>query len=589
MGSGTYAPATVGPVAIPTQHCQLKPSSNPPESHTALVFPLVDKGTTSHPRHSVQRTPPDCHYHRCQSPGLGSPLQLPVRSGSLEHSRTNSKHQLAGTKGCPLSSASFSVSLPLGPCPHSNGQHVCQISFKQTGRHQVQTSTEPSFHHIRLGRTTSAIPQSRTSQRNLEFHSRLAQQTTSLSRRMETSSDCVPSSPASIRPLLSRPLCFQSQLPATQVLRLIPGHDSGSGGCSVIAVARGTIIRLPSNTTISQNLAEGTSREGTAGSDSTILAPSTVVLGSPGTVGDGSLATPSQARSLITRPSMASGPQVAQPNSVAFERGHLRSAGLSDAVIDIILASRRPSTTRIYQHTWVAFSRWCQSQNIDPSKATVQQVLLYLHRGLMLGLRPNTLRRHASTLSSILSVSSTDAPIASHPFIKRFLRGTALRSPAVAHRFPSWSLSKVLQALQRPPFEPLRTVPLRLLSFKVVFLIAITSARRVSELGALSSARHLCVFHKDSVVLKTDPSFCPKVNSVFHCNQDIVLPSFCPNPTHPLEKAWHSLDVRRALKTYLSRTQDIRQTESLPVGLFSCMFRYISLDSLRMNWRVGGA
>ncbi|XP_061474004.1 store-operated calcium entry regulator STIMATE isoform X1 [Rhineura floridana] len=471
-----------------------------------------------------------------------------------------------GTKGCPLSPMSFSVSVPFASCAHSNRQHVCKITFEQTGGHQVSSSAGLSLPHLCLGRTTSTIPESRAPQRDLECDSRLAQQTTGLSGRMETSSSHFPSSPVSVRRPLGRSVCLQSQLPASQVLCPIPGLNSRSSGCSDNTVARRSIVRLSSHTIVSQNLEEGANRKGTAGSDSTILATPTVVFRSSGNVNDGSLDTSSKARPSIPGSSTAPGPYLVQSNSVAFERGHLRSAGLSDAVIDIILASRRPSTTRIYQHTWVAFSKWCQSHHHDPSQATVHQVLQFLHSGFMMGLRPNTLRRHASTLSSILSVSSPGDHISSHPFIKRFLRGVALRSPAVVHRFPSWSLPKVLQALQRPPFEPIRTVPLRILSFKVLFLIAITSARRVSELGALSSARHLCVFHKDSVVLKTDPSFRPKVDSVFHCNQDIVLPSFCPNPTHPLEKAWHSLDVRRALKTYLSRTQDIRRTESLFVS-----------------------
>ncbi|XP_061479227.1 uncharacterized protein LOC133383133 [Rhineura floridana] len=366
--------------------------------------------------------------------------------------------------------------------------NTCVKSHLNRRGHQVSSSAGLSLPHFCLGRTTSTIPESRTPQRDLECDSRLAQQTTGLSGRMETSSSHFPSSPVSVRRPLSRPVCFQSQLPASQVLCPIPGLNSRSSGCSNNTVARRSIVRLSPHTIVSQDLEEGANRKGTAGSDSTILATPTVVLRSSGNVNDGSLDTSSNARPPIPGSSTAPGPYLAQSNSLAFERRHLRSAGLSDAVIDIILASRRPSTTRIYQHTWAAFSKWCQSHHHDPSQTNVHQVLQFLHSGFMMGLRPNTLRRHASTLSSILSVSSPGDHISSHPFIKRFLKGVSLRSPAVVHRFPSWSLPKVLQALQRPPFEPIRTVPLRILSFKVLFLIAITSARRVSELGALSSA-----------------------------------------------------------------------------------------------------
>lgn len=46
-----------------------------------------------------------------------------------------------------------------------------------------------------------------------------------------------------------------------------------------------------------------------------------------------------------------------------------------------------------------------------------------------------------------------------------------------------------------------------------------------------------------------------------------MLPNFCPNPSHPLERVWHSLGVRRALQIYLRRTSSLRRTESLFVSV----------------------
>ncbi|XP_061442279.1 uncharacterized protein LOC133365043 [Rhineura floridana] len=133
MGSSPLSPPSVGFVALSTGHCQLQSSHSSFEPRTAPFIPLVDKGPTSFQGHSVQRTSQDCCHHGCQSHQLGSTLQLPVRSGGLVHSRADSEHQMAGAQGGPLSSTSFSVSVPFGPCPHSNGQHVCKITFEQTG------------------------------------------------------------------------------------------------------------------------------------------------------------------------------------------------------------------------------------------------------------------------------------------------------------------------------------------------------------------------------------------------------------------------------------------------------------------------
>lgn len=76
----------------------------------------------------------------------------------------------------------------------------------------------------------------------------------------------------------------------------------------------------------------------------------------------------------------------------------------------------------------------------------------------------------------------------------------------------------------------------------------------------------LCIFHTDRVVLRLDPAFIPKINSPLHRTQELVLPNFCPRPSHEREHLWHTLDVRRALKIYISRTRPFRKTEALLVS-----------------------
>lgn len=83
--------------------------------------------------------------------------------------------------------------------------------------------------------------------------------------------------------------------------------------------------------------------------------------------------------------------------------------------------------------------------------------------------------------------------------------------PPVVHRYPTWNVPLMLQAFTSVPFELLRMASLQFVSFKVTFLVVITSARRISELAALSVREDLCIFHTDREVLRLDPSFLPKV------------------------------------------------------------------------------
>lgn len=93
--------------------------------------------------------------------------------------------------------------------------------------------------------------------------------------------------------------------------------------------------------------------------------------------------------------------------------------------------------------------------------------------------------------------------------------------------------------------------------------MAITSARRVSEIQTLSAIEPYTFFHHKRVVFRTHPSFLPKVVSDFHVNQTISLPSFFPNPSTPAEKSLHSLDLKRVLKYYLDKSKTIRKSDQL--------------------------
>lgn len=81
--------------------------------------------------------------------------------------------------------------------------------------------------------------------------------------------------------------------------------------------------------------------------------------------------------------------------------------------------------------------------------------------------------------------------------------------------------------------------------------------------------------------MSLDSIFLPKVNSWFHRFQELILPNFCPNPRNPREKDWHMLDVRHALRQYISRTASFRQTKALLVSFhLASMGRKVSFATV---------
>ncbi|KAK9403183.1 ubiquitin carboxyl-terminal hydrolase 7-like [Crotalus adamanteus] len=194
------------------------------------------------------------------------------------------------------------------------------------------------------------------------------------------------------------------------------------------------------------------------------------------------------------------------------------------------------------------------------------------------GLAPATIRRQVTPLSTLLTCANS-VPLAHHPRIRAF-KGACNTGPPVVHKYPSWELPLVLRALTKPPFEPITTTLLQALSHKIAFLVIIMSARRISELAALSTRKDLCIFHWDRVVLRLDPTFVPKANSLFHRAQEVILPNFCPNPSHDLERQWHTLDVRRTLQCYIKRKAPFCQSEALFISFLPASLGQVSASTV---------
>lgn len=133
----------------------------------------------------------------------------------------------------------------------------------------------------------------------------------------------------------------------------------------------------------------------------------------------------------------------------------------------------------------------------------------------------------------------------------RFIKGLERLFTPVWNPVPQWDLNLVLSRLIGPPFQPLASCSLSHLSWKVAFLVAITSARWVSEIKVLMSESLYMVFYKDKVQLRPHPAFLPKLVSPFHVNQDVFFLVFCPKPHASNEKRrLHILDIKWALAFY---------------------------------------
>ena len=151
---------------------------------------------------------------------------------------------------------------------------------------------------------------------------------------------------------------------------------------------------------------------------------------------------------------------------------------------------------------------------------------------------------------------------------------------------PSWNLSLVLHQLTKAPFEPLRKASLKHLTFKTVFLLALDSGKRRSEIHAwlLKNIRHQQNWSQ--VSFYPSPSFLAK-NQLARDGPaavaSVVIPALAPS----LDKSnseERSLCPVRALRYYLDRTKDLRQGKQLVLVSFRKGFQKDIVAATISSW-----
>ena len=180
----------------------------------------------------------------------------------------------------------------------------------------------------------------------------------------------------------------------------------------------------------------------------------------------------------------------------------------------------------------------------------------------------STIKVYLAAISAC-HVGIGDKPVGQHPLVGRFMKGARRKLPVSRPLVPLWDLSVVLDGLSRHPFEPLEAVGMKFVSLKAVLLLALTTAKCVSDLQALS-IRPACLQFAPGltkVCLRSNPAFVPKVvESAYRC-PTVELSAFHPPPfSSAEERELNTLCPVRALHVYMSRTAEFRRDDQLFVS-----------------------
>ena len=187
----------------------------------------------------------------------------------------------------------------------------------------------------------------------------------------------------------------------------------------------------------------------------------------------------------------------------------IKEQAFSDAVAARIEAPQRGSTRSVYEAKWTIFKKWCLSNQVNfraPSVKSVVDFLMYLFQDRKL--QPSAIDGYRSAIADKLGNSPIN--ISKDENLTRLLDSFHRDRPKDRRGIPSWNLFLVLHQLTKAPFAPVKEASLKHLTFKRVFLLALGSGKRRSEILAWQNRniRH----QSDWCPCTHHPAFFPRIS-----------------------------------------------------------------------------
>ena len=517
---------------------------------------------------------------------MGCSLKSAHCKGNLVPSRKQVAHKSLGAKSSLSSSKRVSKPLLQQDSSSSYRQHNSGCLYQQRRGDDIGLSVCPTVENTVLVYQEPSNSQSASHPRPSERDSRQAIQIgPDHSNRVVPSPRSIPGYMLPVAPAPGGPVCHQVQQQTPTVCVAGPRPPGmGSGSTQSVLGGPGPIC-LPTSSHLGQSGGEVAGLPMQQNDpDCTGMAQHALVLGSSGIVQSDHTVSAQHNKPSVSaiQPGSTQEPVKSESTCLAPRASAIKEQGFSEAVAARIEASQRGSTRSVYEAKWTIFTKWCLSNQVDvraPPLKAIADFLLYLFQDKKL--QPGTIDGYRSAIADKLG--NVPINVSKDENLTCLLDSFHRDRPKGRRGIPSWNLSLVLHQLTKPPFEPLKEASLKHLTFKTVFLLALGSSKRRSEIHAWlhKNIRHQSDWSK--VSLYPSPSFLSK-NQLAKEGPDSVAPVVIPALAPSLDKSLkgdRSLCPVRALRYYLDRTSDLRHNKELVFVAFKKVFdKDISLATL---------
>jgi len=277
--------------------------------------------------------------------------------------------------------------------------------------------------------------------------------------------------------------------------------------------------------------------------------------------GAGSAAT---GRTKVTiRRDSSSTSQNSEAIGMSYFREVFKAKGISDRATNVICASWRKSTKKQYLSYIRRWHTYCTRRKISHLCADEKVIVDFLAELFGEGLGYGVINTARSALSTFLDHNGLT--VGKLPLIHKFMKDIFKLKPSVPRYKLIWDVNIVLDYLKN--WFPLKELCLKMLTSKLVTLIALVTAQRVQTIHLLDINKMYVSENSYDFVIADNV----KQSRIGCSNPIISLKAYAP---------CKSLCVHHTLTEYLRRTENLRLNESKLFISFNKPHRAIGRDSV---------
>ncbi|XP_021360867.1 uncharacterized protein LOC110455211 [Mizuhopecten yessoensis] len=560
MGKTTHEThSAFSPLSLETQD-ERHICSHPSQQVVNRVLPLVERGDNSVQRQNtdgqISRFSPN---YRCVGRGLGGPHREFEDLREMGSTRDIERYQLEGTESSSISNYADSSTSTRKEGSGTVGQLNSSNIHKQAGGNSFSRT-------LYVNLETSPILYNRKDRTKVNTHTRQVkpdcrcsiQEVSDHSNRMDSSETDTEPGILFLERTSDRSVRLKTKSSVACIHVSSPRQPGFGCRCSSSELDRNVCLCISSNIPSSTGDQEGPSGTHDLDLNSTILGETSMVS-RPNRSAD---RAPNQITSegghnqAASQRLASSIPRHTEVDCMEAVRRQYSEEGFSRAVANRAVEARRPSTYQTYNAKLNLYSKWAAEKRFDPFSATVAQIADFMEYLFSVkNLQVRTIQGYRSAIS-LIHPGWNGVKVGNHPRLEKLLKAYFNSRPSKRKLSPTWSLTLVLNMLMKAPFEPLIHVPLKFLTLKTVFLVAISSGRRRSGLQALCCKEGHIRWDQTGVALIPHPGFLAKNDSLSYVSKRIFLPKMASLSSVEEDRL---VCPCRALSQYLLRTKKFRK------------------------------